>query len=596
MASQATSDSKPSGNATESRSTASLIPTLSSEEQFLHLLRHNLTLITRGVTHLEPRFTARALRSLTSTRRKAAAHPDVLATIIEEGDADESSRAAMLKFLPKSYVPQPVKLPTATSANAASDAMDVDESAPATEGTKKESKDGKSDDKDSEKEKEKEKEAQKEKERAAFIEKFNQPFKARPEAAAEVQAYLRLLLVVYLLDGGKVEEGQTLARSSIDAVVAQNKRSQDLLSARLIFYLSRSIELLSKDKSAEGLAGERPYLLSLYRTSSLRHDPETQATLINLLLRSYIEGKANLYDQADKLVARAPFPRSKAGNGQVARYEYYVGRIRAVQLNYSEAHTHLQQAIRRAPAAVQPAGANKGAADKEKADGPLAAKFGKPSVPAAGFLQTAHKFLVVVELLMGDIPERSIFRAEVLKKALAPYMEIVQAVRVGDLSLFQKTLSTHEALFQADRTRSLIVRLRHNVIKTGIRTISLAYSRISLADITRKLHLESEEDAEYIVAKAVRDGVIEARVDHERGEMKSADMGEIYKTNEPQTQFRQRIDFCLQLHNESVKAMRYPLNNHKAELDSAVAARERERELANEIADGDISEDDEDWV
>lgn len=42
--------------------------------------------------------------------------------------------------------------------------------------------------------------------------------------------------------------------------------------------------------------------------------------------------------------------------------------------------------------------------------------------------------------------------------------------------------------------------------------------------------------------------------------------------------------------------MRYPLNNHKAELDSAVAARERERELANEIADGDISEDDEDWV
>lgn len=127
------------------------------------------------------------------------------------------------------------------------------------------------------------------------------------------------------------------------------------------------------------------------------------------------------------------------------------------------------------------------------------------------------------------------------------------AVRVGDLSLFQKTLTTHDALFAADRTRSLILRLRHNVIKTGIRTISLAYSRISLHDITKKLHLESEEDAEYIVAKAVRDGVIEARVDHERGEMRSAETGDLYGTNEPQAQFRQRVNYCLQLHNESVK-------------------------------------------
>lgn len=43
--------------------------------------------------------------------------------------------------------------------------------------------------------------------------------------------------------------------------------------------------------------------------------------------------------------------------------------------------------------------------------------------------------------------------------------------------------------------------LRHNVIKTGLRMISISYSRISLKDICLKLHLDSEEDAEYIVAK-----------------------------------------------------------------------------------------------
>lgn len=41
------------------------------------------------------------------------------------------------------------------------------------------------------------------------------------------------------------------------------------------------------------------------------------------------------------------------------------------------------------------------------------------------FLQV-YKLFIVVELLMGDIPERSAFRQPVLKKALVPYLQIVQ--------------------------------------------------------------------------------------------------------------------------------------------------------------------------
>jgi 26S proteasome regulatory subunit N3 len=67
----------------------------------------------------------------------------------------------------------------------------------------------------------------------------------------------------------------------------------------------------------------------------------------------------------------------------------------------------------------------------------------------------------------------------------------------------------------------LILRLRHNVIKAGVRGISLAYSKISLKDICIKLQLDSEEDAEFIVAKAIRDGVIDATIDHEKGSMSS---------------------------------------------------------------------------
>ena len=55
--------------------------------------------------------------------------------------------------------------------------------------------------------------------------------------------------------------------------------------------------------------------------------------------------------------------------------------------------------------------------------------------------------------------------------------------------------------FISEGTYTLIVRLRHNVIKTGVRMINLSYSRISLSDIAQKLLLDSPEDAEYIVAK-----------------------------------------------------------------------------------------------
>lgn len=170
---------------------------------------------------------------------------------------------------------------------------------------------------------------------------------------------------------------------------------------------------------------------------------------------------------------------------------------------------------------------------------------------------------------MGDIPERGLFRHVVLQKALTAYFELVKgripfhgrvifmltlsiAVRTGSLSQFQSTLSKHAAQFEADKTYTLIVRLRQNVIKTGIRRLSLSYSRISLRDICVKLHLDSEEDAEYIVGKAIRDGVIEGRIIHEKGWMECGNQKSGYGP-EVSDAFSRRIGYCLELHNESVK-------------------------------------------
>ncbi|KAI7863241.1 proteasome regulatory subunit C-terminal-domain-containing protein [Spinellus fusiger] len=373
----------------------------------------------------------------------------------------------------------------------------------------------------------------------------------------EIDIYLHLNVLITLLDKNELAKGMELADKVVKKMLELNRRTLDQLAARIYFYHARFYELTGR------LAEIRPLQLAAHRTATLRHDDETQATLLNLLLRNYFVH--NLYDQADKLVSKCIFSEN-AGNNQAARYAYYLGRIKALQLDYTSAHTYLTQAIRKAP----------------------------QTNSTAGFQQTVNKFFIVVQLLMGEIPERSLFRQPILKKALAPYLHITQgnvAVRIGDLSKFQECLAQFDAVFKKDKTFTLILRLRHNVIKTGIRMISLSYSKISLRDICIRLHLDSEEDAEFIVAKAIRDGVIDATLDHSNGFMKSKEIVDIYSTNEPQHAFHQRISFCLNLHNEAVKAMRFPLDAHRKELASAEEARERERELAQEIAEGDLDEE-----
>ena len=182
-----------------------------------------------------------------------------------------------------------------------------------------------------------------------------------------------------------------------------------------------------------------------------------------------------------------------------------------------------------------------------------------------------------------------LFQIFQVKVALHPYLQLTQAVKSGDLVRFSEVVKKFADQFTSDHTYTLIIRLHHNVVKTAVRTISLAYSKITFADIAQKLLLDSPEDAEFIVAKvslcnkeahlinnvnheqAIRDGVIEAVLDHDSGTMQSKDTSDVYSTRlvmvdrrpfdnenifrEPQIAFNQRIEFCLDLHNHSVTSL-----------------------------------------
>lgn len=371
----------------------------------------------------------------------------------------------------------------------------------------------------------------------------------------EVESYLHLLLVLFLMSEDRFRDAEKCMKTLLKQLESKNRRSLDPIAAKAYYFYAVVCEKL------DILPSIVEYFQARLRMATLRHDEDSVATLINCLLRTYIN--ANAYSMASHLIQRVTFPASASTNAW-ARFHYYNGRILAIQLQYTEAMGILQLALRKAPQNT-----------------------------AVGFRQSAQKLLVVVELLLGIIPERSLFRQAIYRKSLGPYYQLTQAVRSGDLQKFNLALSQHHPQFVQDGTLSLVVRLRQSVIRAAVRRISVAYSCISMRDVQRKLQLSRPDEAKFILAKAIKEGVCDAELKEDGGDgaLKSKEAGELYSSDEPQFEFNRRIAFCLDLYNQAVKALRFPQKSTYADdMESLNEKREREQQeldLAKEMADDD---------
>mmetsp|Transcript_5286 Transcript_5286/g.14491 ORF Transcript_5286/g.14491 Transcript_5286/m.14491 type:complete len:509 (+) Transcript_5286:81-1607(+) len=475
------------------------------DDYLLTDVRAQIALIERSAATKDPKAQNRVLRQATAIRRKLSAKA-VAACISSHIPESHPLKAMMLELV--------ATVPERAQAPAADGGMEVDTTPPA-------------------------------------------PPEKRTAVCAETEAYLALLLTQLLIDNKDYDGAMRLSSAAVGRVQQVNQRTLDGVSAKLWFAFARSYELAGRT------AEIRSQLLAAHRTATLHHNTLGQVMLLNLLLRNYLAHK--LYDQADKMVAKTGFPEN-APNNQLARYLYYLGRIKAVQLEYSEAHGCLLQAQRKAPQRA-----------------------------AAGFRLAVAKLTTVVQLLMGEVPARITFQQPQLERALRPYLHIVQAVRKGDLAHFKQVMEADAATFHADANYTLIVRLRQTVIRAGLRNINLAYTRISLESVSQKLKIDRVEDVEGIVAKAIRDGVIEAEIDHAAGVLISKEVADLYATLEPQAAFHKRTTFCLNVHNDAVKAMSFPPDAHKSDFEEEEAKRkERLREEA-ELAQSLAEEEDEDF-
>lgn len=376
----------------------------------------------------------------------------------------------------------------------------------------------------------------------------------------ETYLFLSLLIALELFDREQYKLALSILERLINFAKEQNRRTSDLISSRLYQFYALCTQRMSGDS---GLSVMRQFLFENYQTASLQQNESAQSILIVLILQCYISTSS--YSLANKFVEKAEFPESSESQ-YYARYHYYRGRIDVVQLQYSDSLYHMQQAIRRAP-----------------------------QTGAYGFKIDSTRWLIVIQLLMGDIPDRNIFKPKfdgnkdtnnpILNEALKPFLEITECVRGGDVKLLPKCLEKYNELFTKCGLAKILLRLRHNVIKTGLRKINKAYSKISLADIAEKLGLSSPENAYFIVSKAIRDNVIDAKINFEKKYVESNENVDIYSTQQPYNNYSQRIKFCLEIRNNAVKNLRYPATDDDDKKSKKNKGDDDEEVTAEEIAE-----------
>ncbi|KAA0153013.1 hypothetical protein FNF29_03533 [Cafeteria roenbergensis] len=398
------------------------------------------------------------------------------------------------------------------------------------------------------------------------------PVPLTADSAPERAMYIGLLVAGVAARLGMWEPAERHASDLVQAALQLSRRTLDPLAGR-------ALQLMGLAAERNGhLPALQPMLLSIHRTASLRHDTCSQAVAINLVLRGMLLQRR--YLPAARLIEHVEATLPLDSSAQLVRFLFAKGRVLSISADYPGADACLTQALRKAPAST-----------------------------GTGFKQLVQKHSIVVQLLRGIVPERVVFAGiagsdggdpdKRMAAALLPYLALTQAVRRGDVEAFTACMEAHRSQLEKDSTLPLVQRLRRTVIRSGLNKITRAYSAIGFADIASLLGLDSAMDAEFLCAKAISDGVIRAELDHDRGCLIASAAEDVYATARPKEEFHRRIEFCLDIHTDAVKAMRYPPGAFKKDEAALMEARQREDEeaaFAKAIEEHDVfgEEDEED--
>lgn len=356
-----------------------------------------------------------------------------------------------------------------------------------------------------------------------------------------VRTMVRLLVAFFLYDHAQVAPTRGVLDDLLTELHARRpdggrplaqQHGHDGLIAAAAQLQMRVYERLQAGAQEDLLTGLRERQRRMLTVATRASNTHAQSVLTVAIAQTLVAQRR--YTQACELLDHAAFPSAEKVSSPVhARYLYYRGRLAALHLRYSEAVDFLEHSLRMCPADV-----------------------------GHGFRQAVLKALCVSQLSLGTIPRRGLFnhpdpRA---REGLKPYLELARCVRGGDVLGFEAILASqrHTAAYARDGLLAPVQRLKESVLRTGLRRLSLAYARVTVADVARSLHIPSLEDAELMIMKAIHDGVIVAHF-HVDDRLITTPVGRgRYPSVRPRRELLKRAAMAMEVQAHTTASLRFP--------------------------------------
>jgi len=131
---------------------------------------------------------------------------------------------------------------------------------------------------------------------------------------AECQLFMYDLLLMKLIDDGDYKNAKEFGDFVFARLKNVNLRTLDHLGAKAMYFIAIANEQMGQ------LPQVRALMFDSYKTACLRKDLIGQATITNVILRSYLH--QNLYECARQFINKTTFPQN-VSNNQLSRYLYY---------------------------------------------------------------------------------------------------------------------------------------------------------------------------------------------------------------------------------------------------------------------------------
>lgn len=361
-----------------------------------------------------------------------------------------------------------------------------------------------------------------------------------------IPTFLNLLASVTLFDSGCLFTGEATNTNTNTLI---NLESQPLPLLDGLYAKQLHFTFCSAEKASSASASTSPVNLLLnsltphLQSLSLLSMHQTYTTILLSMLRQHcLKGEwalcGNLLNLTKRTTATEQWKKKVPASLQ-ARLHYYHSLTLAHQAKYEDARLEVLMAQRLAPHA-------------------------KLSV---GFEQHLQRLSLVVDLLLMDIPSRSVFRLPKMERMLKDggYLCLTRAVRVGDFACYEQLLEDKDSCFRRDSLHVLVGLLERNVLCSGLKRIIKAYGRIGIIDITRKLGLPSTDRTLEMVKASINDNTLPG-CHLESKESSLADnvvlvVGEEvlqYRTSQPTKAFIERIQTLTELSRHCRMSMQYP--------------------------------------